>query len=193
MLLTDVLLTVHSNRKIMTIKHIVLRKGQYYLYEDFAEKHLIVVLPQKEIGEMVGYSNNHLLCLQGNQYTVRSLQGEAKMSFFPYTDPYPMKIPFCIGDMKNCVRVENEEEESQWRKTIRQIKRLPGQTAEEKLKAIVEQLDEADSTASLIDLYRLCDKNFPQFLEEALKLYPPLGEERLRYLAFDVLEEWGHH
>ncbi|ADY35841.1 hypothetical protein Bacsa_1267 [Phocaeicola salanitronis DSM 18170] len=104
-----------------------------------------------------------------------------------------MKIPFCIGDMKNCVRVENEEEESQWRKTIRQIKRLPGQTAEEKLKAIVEQLDEADSTASLIDLYRLCDKNFPQFLEEALKLYPPLGEERLRYLAFDLLEEWEHH
>lgn len=177
----------------MTIKHIVLRKGQYYLYEDFAEKHLITVLPQKEIGEMVGYSNNHLLCLQSNQYTVRSLQGEAKMSFFPYANPYPMKIPFYIGDMKSCVRVENEEEESQWRKTIRQIKRLPGQTAEEKLKAIVEQLDEADSTASLIDLYRLCDKNFPQFLEEALKLYPPLGEERLRYLAFDVLEEWGHH
>ena len=161
---TDVLLTLHSNRKIMNIKHIVLRKGQYYLYEDFAEKHLIAVVPQKEIGEMVGYNDNHLLCLQGNQYTVRSLQGEMEISFSPYINPYPMKIPFYIGDMKSCVRVENEEEESQWRKTIRQIKRLPGQTAEEKLKAIVEQLDEADSTASLIDLYRLCDKNFSQFL-----------------------------
>ena len=175
----------------MTIKHIVLRKGQYYLYEDFAEKHLIVVLPQKEIGEMVGYSNNHLLCLKDNQYTVRSLQGEVEMSFSSYTNPYPMKIPFCIGDMKSCVRVENEEEESQWRKTIRQIKRLPGQTAEEKLKAIVEQLDEADSTASLIDLYRLCGKDFPKFLEEALKIYPPF-DDSLHQSAFDLLKEWGH-
>ena len=175
----------------MKIKHIALRKDNYHLYEDFAEKHLIASLPQKEIGEIVGYSDHHLLCLKGNQYTVRSLQGEVEMSFSSYTNPYPMKIPFCIGDMKSCVRVENEEEESQWRKTIRQIKELPGQTTEEKLKTIVEQLDEAASTASLIDLYRLCDKNFSQFLEEALKLYPPLGGECLRYLAFDLLEEWG--
>ncbi len=102
-----------------------------------------------------------------------------------------MKIPFCIGDMKSCVRVENEEEESQWRKTIRQIKRLPGQTAEEKLKATVEQLDEADSTASLIDLYRLCGKDFPKFLEEALKISPPF-DDSLHQLAFDLLKEWGH-
>lgn len=177
----------------MNIKHIVLRKGQYYLYEDFAEKHLIVVLPQKEIGEMVGYNDHHLLCLQGNRYIVRSIQGEAEISFSPYTNPYPMKIPFCIGDMKSCIRVKDEEEESQWRKTIRQIKRLPGQTTEEKLKAIVDQLDEIGSTASLIDLYRLCDRNFSQFIEEALKLYPPLGGEHLRYLAIDLLEEWGDY
>lgn len=165
-----------QTEKIMNIKHIVLRKGQYYLYEDFAEKYLIAVLPQKEIGEMVGYSDKHLLCLQGNQYTVRSLQGEAEMSFYPYTNPYPMKIPFCIGDIKSCVQVENEEEESQWRKTIQQIKRLSGQTAEEKLKAIVKQLDETDSTTSPIDLYRLRGKDFSQFLKEAVKLYPPLGD-----------------
>ena len=175
----------------MNIKHIVLRKGQYYLYEDYAEKRLITFLPRKEIGEMVGYSDHHLLCLKGNQYTVRSLQGEVEMSFSSYTNPYPIKIPFCIGDMKSCVRVENEEEESQWRKIIRRIKELPGQTTEKKLKAIVEQLDEADSTAGLIDLYRLCGKDFPHFLEEALKIYPPFGDS-LHQLAFDLLKEWGH-
>ena len=171
----------------MTIRHIVLRKGIYYFYGDYSERNLIATVSQKEVGEVVGYNHEYMLCLKGNKYAVRSLGKEEVMSFCAFTNPYPMKISFTIGNIRDCVRVEDEDDEARWRKLIRQIKGLPGKTAEEKIKAIVEHLDEDGSTASLITLYRSCDKDFAQFLDKALKLYPFDSTESLRNLAFDLL------
>lgn len=171
----------------MTIRHIVLRKGTYYFYGDYSERNLIATVSQNEVGEVVGYNHEYMLCLRGNKYAVRSLGKEEVMSFCAFTNLYPMKISFTIGNIRDCVRVEDEDDEARWRKLIRQIEGLPGKTAEEKIKAIVEHLDEAGSKASLILLYRFCNKNFTQFLNEALKLYPFIGAEGLRNLAFDLL------
>ena len=49
-----------------------IRQGVYHLY---AGKHLIASLQQKEIGEIVGYQEDRLLCLKGGKYFIRSLQG----------------------------------------------------------------------------------------------------------------------
>ena len=118
----------------MTIRHIVLRKGTYYFYGDYSERNLIATVSQKELGEVVGYNHEYMLCLKGNKYAVCSLGKEEVMSFCAFTNLYPMKISFTIGNIRDCVRVEDEDDEARWRKLIRQIKGCPGRLPKRKLK-----------------------------------------------------------
>lgn len=73
----------------MTIRHIVLRKGTYYFYGDYSERNLIATVSQKEVGEVVGYNHEYMLCLKGNKYATRSLGKEEVMSFLRFYQSLP--------------------------------------------------------------------------------------------------------
>ena len=112
----------------MIIGHIVLRKGTYYFYGDYSERNLIATVPQKEVGEVVGYNHEYMLCLKGNKYAIRSLGKEEVMSFCAFTNPYPMKISFTIGNIRDCVRVPGGENSSG------KLRGCPGRLPKRKLK-----------------------------------------------------------
>ena len=162
----------------MGIEHIVLRKGMYCLYGDYAEKQLLATLTKDETGEIVGYNEDRLLCLKGNALRVLGLRGEVMETFHPYTNPYP---------------VHNADEEALWRDVIRRSREMPGQSTEAKMKGMLEQMNEAGATEGLVFLYQSCQKDIHRFVEEALKIYPLLEGRKgqLRNLVLDLLKGYA--
>lgn len=57
----------------MIIRHIVLRKGTYYFYGDYSERNLIATVSQKEVGEVVGYNHEYMLCLKAKGISMQSV------------------------------------------------------------------------------------------------------------------------
>ena len=129
-------------------------------------------LQQKEIGEIVGYQEDRLLCLKGGKYHIRTMQGESLDIFTKFVNPYPMRIPVTIGEWWGSLTAEDEEEESRCRRTLQTIRKLPGQSTEEKLQGMMELLEKADADNSLVTLYRSCDKSWPRFLDKVAQRYP---------------------
>ena len=127
---------------------------------------------QKEIGEIVGYQEDRLLCLKGGKYHIRTLEGKSVDTFTKFVNPYPMRIPVTIGEWWGSLTAEDEEEESRYRRTLQAIRKLPGQSTEEKLQGMMEQLEKADADNSLVNLYRSCDKSWLRFLDKVAQRYP---------------------
>ena len=73
---------------------ISLHKGFYYLRIGKRQ----INLWQKEIGEIVGYQEDRLLCLKDGKYHIRTLEGESLDIFTKFVNPYPMRIPVTIGE-----------------------------------------------------------------------------------------------
>lgn len=177
----------------MGIEHIVLRKGMYCLYGDYAEKQLLATLTKDETGEIVGYNEDRLLCLKGNALRVLDLRGEVMETFHPYTNPCPMRIAFTVGEMNDAITVHNADEEALWRDVIRRSREMPGQSTEAKMKGMLEQMNEAGATEGLVFLYQSCQKDIHRFVEEALKIYPLLEGRKgqLRNLVLDLLKGYA--
>ena len=101
------------------IKHISIQKkkgsaGSYKIeYHICDEKGAETVLPSDEIGEVVGYKENLLLCKANGKYKVCSLQGELVDEFQMYVNPYPLKVVIRIGRYEPTFyeRAEDEEDE----------------------------------------------------------------------------------
>lgn len=148
--------------------NISLYKGFYCLRFGKREIHL----RQKEIGEIVGYQEDRLLCLKGGKYHIRTLQGKSLDTFTKFVNPYPMRISFNLGEWWGSLTAEDEEEESQYRRTLQAIRKLPGQSTEEKLQGMLELLAEADAHNSLVTLYHSCGKAWPRFLDKVSQRYP---------------------
>lgn len=148
--------------------NISLRKGFYCLRIGKREIHL----QQKEIGEIVGYQEDRLLCLKDGKYHIRTLEGESLDSFTKFVNPYPMRIPVSIGEWWGYLTAEDEEEESRYRRTLQAIRKLPGQSTEEKLQGMLELLEKADADNSLVTLYHSCGKVWPCFMDKVSQRYP---------------------
>lgn len=148
--------------------NISLYKGFYCLRIGKREIHL----RQKEIGEIVGYQEDRLLCLKGGKYHIRTLKGKSLDTFVKFVNPYPMRISFNLGEWWGSLTAEDEEEESRYRRTLQTIRKLPGQSTEEKLQGMMELLEKADADNSLVTLYQSCEKTWPNFLDKVAQRYP---------------------
>ena len=148
--------------------NISLRKGFYCLRIGKREIHL----RQKEIGEIVGYQEDRLLCLKDGKYHIRTLEGESLDTFTKFVNPYPMRIPVSIGKWWGYLTAEDEEEESRYRRTLQAIRKLPGQSTEEKLQGMLELLEKADADNSLVTLYHSCGKVWSCFMDKVSQRYP---------------------
>ena len=104
----------------MMIKHISIKKkkgpsGSYKIeYHICDEKGKETALSSEQIGEVVGYKENLLLCKVNGKYKVYSLQGELMDTFQIYVNPYPLKVIIRIGRYEPTFyeRAEDEEEEA---------------------------------------------------------------------------------
>ena len=175
----------------MSIQYILLEKDFYQLYADYSGKQPIGNLLQKEVGEIVGYDGEQLLCLKKGKYYVRSLRGKILQTFNVFVNPYPLDIKYCIGTLSGRIVAKNAVEEVRWRQTLQCVKAMPGQNTGEKIHSILEHLDETGTKNNLVEIYRSCHKEMSCFLKEALKLYPPIEGEigQFRNLISDLLEE----
>ena len=168
--------------------NISIQKG---IYNIRIGKNQAYTLQQKEIGEIVGYQEDRLLCLKGGKYHIRTLQGESLDTFTKFVNPYPMRIPVSIGEWWGYLTAKDEDEESRYRRTLQTIRKLPGQSTEEKLQGMLELLAEADARNSFVTLYYSCDKAWPRFLDKVSQSYPFREDKEavLQNFASDLLGE----
>ena len=171
----------------MSRLQIHIRQGAYHLY---AHKQLIASLQQKEIGEIVGSQRDRLLCLRGGKYSIRSLQGEEIETFERYINPYPLRIPFAIGDWQDCLTANDEDEEVHCRCTLRAVRQMPGESMEEKAQGMLALLEEADGEHELVRLYRSSGKEWSCFVDK-FSAWFPFAEDKWatrRELAWGLLK-----
>ena len=127
------------------------------------------VLTSKEIGEIVGYNETCLLCKAGGKYKIYTLQGEAIDMFEMYINSYPLRICVPVGqDLKLRVIVEDEEEESVWRKRISILRSFKQHTIEGMIDELLKQLEERKYSCPELELFYKADKNLSRFLQEYL-------------------------
>lgn len=167
---------------------ISIQRGTYHIR---IGKNQAYTLQQKEIGEIVGYQEDRLLCLKDGKYHIRTLQGKSLDTFTKFVNPYPMRIPVTIGEWWGYLTAKDEDEESRCRRTLQTIRKLPGQSTEEKLQGMLELLAEADARNSFATLYYSCDKAWPRFLDKVSQSYPFREDKEavLQNFASDLLGE----
>ncbi len=154
----------------MVIKRISQHEGDgsksYTIYSD--RDRVIMRYSSKEVGEIVGYTNDSLLCLQGGKYYIRTLEGKTLTTFFRFTSPYPLQITIPIVNTKVKCKVKNEEEEMLYRAIGQRIKEVPGETVRNKIENLLSCLIEAQITCDEVVSYISCQKDLTKFLKKEI-------------------------
>lgn len=159
-----------KTERVMIRQQISIKRGksfdEYYIRGEEGNES---VLTSKEIGEIVGYNETCLLCKAGGKYKIYTLQGEAIDMFEMYINSYPLRICVPVGqDLKLRVIVEDEEEESVWRKRISILRSFKQHTIEGMIDELLKQLEERKYSCPELELFYKADKNLSRFLQEYL-------------------------
>lgn len=158
------------------IKHISIKKkkglaGSYKIeYHICDEKGAETVLPSDEIGEVVGYKENQLLCKANGKYKVCSLQGELVDAFQMYVNPYPLKVIVRIGRYKPTFyeQVEDEAEEAALRRKCKILSLLKSETIEGGIAELLKRLEENGCSCQELTLYHEAGRDLSRYLQEYL-------------------------
>ena len=158
------------------IKHISIKKkkgpsGSYKIeYHICDEKGKETALSSEQIGEVVGYKENLLLCKVNGKYKVYSLQGELMDTFQIYVNPYPLKVIIRIGRYEPTFyeRAEDEEEEAALRRKCKILSALNSESIETGIAELLKRLEEKGCSCQELTLYHEAGRDLSRYLQEYL-------------------------
>lgn len=157
---------------------------EYSIYDDRKQMY---TYSTAEIGELLGYNADGILCVKDGIYSVHSFGGDIVRKFFKYANAYPRNIKVPVCKTVCWFRADTEEEEIKCRNVIRQLQSIRKDTMEEVIEELLSLLSEKGISCPELELYRQHNKDLSKFLKCCLTEYDDLQldiDAKLCRLAF---------
>lgn len=148
-----------------TINNVSLKRNTYHVSVKLENGcKLIKQFTVEEVGEILGYQGDKLLCLKNGKYVIYAISGEETNWFYQFINPYPCKVTIKLFGETYYANAEDEESEIQIRTSYGYLRKCPVKSLDDLVAFLLDIAITRSICLEEVEQYKACEKDMSAFL-----------------------------